>query len=133
MALAEQGGLLHAPDVYMDKIATGPGYPDDVIDLDASPGDNLRSLAEAKGVRIENITACILDRPRHADLIENVRLAGADVLFSATGVTDGNLLSGVHFGRNSATTHTVVMRSSSQTVRWIRATHNFLEKFDQAY
>ena len=215
IAIAEEGSLLNAPDVYMSKIAVGPGLPQDVVDLDASPSDNIRSLAKAKGVQPADITACILDRPRHARMIEEVRGTGAsirligdgdvagiihvtepeetgidiymgiggapegvlaaaalrciggqmqgrlvinseeqreraarmglkdidrkylmeemargDVLFAATGVTDGNLLSGVRFGREWITTHTVVMRSSSGTVRWIKAQHQDLEKFD---
>ncbi|MFS8640552.1 MAG: class II fructose-bisphosphatase, partial [Symbiobacteriaceae bacterium] len=79
LAIAERGGLLHAPDMYMNKIAIGPGYPEGIIDLDASPADNLNALAKAKGVPISEITACILDRPRHADLIKAVREAGAAV------------------------------------------------------
>ena len=69
LAMAEDGTLLHAPDVYMDKIAIGPGYPKGVVDLDAPAGENIRNLAKAKGVQPEAITAMILDRPRHADLI----------------------------------------------------------------
>ncbi len=217
IAIAEEGSLLNAPDVYMQKIAIGPGYPAGTVDLDASPGENIRALAAAKGVPINEITACILDRPRHARMIEEVRATGAairligdgdvagvihttepdetgidiymgiggapegvlaaaalrciggqmqgrlvinsdeqrerakrmgikdvdrkfdmtemargDVLFAATGVTDGNLLAGVKFGRRSITTHTVVMRSSSGTVRWIKAKHQDLDKFDEA-
>ncbi len=213
MAFAEAGSLLHAPDVYMDKIAIGPGYPAGLVDLDRSPAENLKALAAAKGVPVGEITACILDRPRHTRLIEEVRAAGAsirligdgdvtgvihtaepdetgidiymgsggapegvlaaaalrciggqmqgrlmldrperierarlmgitdprrkyaledmargDVLFAATGVTDGNFLQGVKFGRNCITTHTVVMRSSTGTVRWIRARHMLGEK-----
>jgi len=214
IALAEGGSLLYAPDVYMDKIAIGPGYPNGLIDLDASPQDNLEALAKAKGCEVKDLTACILDRPRHAKLIEAVRDAGAairligdgdvagvihtvtpdetgidiyfgtggapegvlaaaalrciggqmqsrlildapekverakkmgvedpnkkytmeemakgDVLFAATGVTDGNMLSGVKFGREEITTHTVVMRSSSGTVREIKARHQDVSKF----
>ena len=79
VAIAEQGGLLNAPDVYMDKIAIGPGYPQGIIDLDATPTENLQALAKAKGVPISAITACILDRPRHARLIDEVRHAGASI------------------------------------------------------
>ncbi|GAA4112907.1 class II fructose-bisphosphatase [Aminobacter aganoensis] len=214
IAIAEKGSLLFAPDVYMDKIAVGPGYPDGVIDIDASPAENIASVAKAKGVPVEEVTACILDRPRHAKLIEAVRATGAairligdgdvagvihttdpdetgidiylgtggapegvlaaaalrctggqmqgrllldsadkvaraatmgitdpnkvyrieemargDVLFAATGVTDGNMLAGVKFGRDSITTHTIVLRSSSKTVREIKARHQDLEKF----
>lgn len=207
LALAERGGLLHAPDMYMNKIAIGPGYPEGIVDLDAKPADNLGALAKAKGVPIGAITACILDRPRHAELIRAVREAGAavqlipdgdiagviwttdpeetgidiymgsggapegvlaaaalrciggqiqgrlmplkeeerlraatmgiddinrkftltdmasaDVIFSATGVTDGSLLDGVRFRGDFAETETVVLRSKSGTVRRIKTT-----------
>ncbi len=205
LAISERGGLLHAPDMYMNKIAVGPGYPDDIVDLDASPADNLNALAKAKGVPIHEIMACILDRPRHAELIRAVRetgagvqlipdgdiagviwttdpletgidiymgsggapegvlaaaalrciggqiqgrlmpmkdeervraakmgisdinkkfrledMASADVVFSATGVTDGSLLDGVRFRGDFAETETVVMRSKTGTVRRIK-------------
>ncbi len=214
IAIAERGSLLYAPDVYMEKIAVGPGYPEGVVNLDAPAVENIEALAKAKGVPVNEITACILDRPRHARLIEEVRGTGAairligdgdvagvihttdpdetgidiylgiggapegvlaaaalrciggqmqgrlqlnteekvaraakmgisdpakvyrmdemakgDVLFAATGVTDGNLLSGVKFGRDQISTHTIVMRSSSQTVREIIARHQDLDKF----
>ena len=76
MAMAEGGTLLNAPDVYMEKIAVGPGYPQGVVDLDAPPEENIRRLAVAKGVQAAEITALILDRPRHADLIASVRKVG---------------------------------------------------------
>ncbi len=204
LALGVAGSLLHAPDVYMDKIAVGGGLPDGVVDLDATPAENIASVAAAKGVEPADIVACILDRPRHADKIQAVREAGAriqligdgdiygvmatampetgidiymgsggapegvlaaaalgciggqiqgrllfrnddergrarnvgienlnrkydrddmasgDVIFAATGVTSGALLDGVRHTRNSATTHSVVMRSRTGTVRWIR-------------
>lgn len=214
IAIAEKGNLLYAPDVYMEKIAVGPGYSKGVVDLDATPTDNIMSIAKAKGVKPHEITACIMDRPRHARLIEEVRATGAsirligdgdvagvmhttnpdetgidiyigiggapegvlaaaalrcmggqmqgrlqlnsdekiaraakmgisnpkkiytmeemakgDVLFAATGVTDGNMLSGVKFARDYIQTHTIVMRSSSQTVREIKARHQDLSKF----
>ena len=88
MAMAEGGTLLNAPDVYMEKIAIGPRYPKGVVDLDAPAQDNIRALAKAKGVTPEEITALILDRPRHADLVAAVRKAGASVRF----ITDGNTL-----------------------------------------
>ena len=214
VAIAEAGSLLNAPDVYMDKIAIGPGYPAGLVDLDRSPTENVKAIAAAKGVPLSEVTACVLDRPRHAKLIEEIRATGAairmigdgdvagiidvtepertgvdiyfgiggapegvlaaaalrctggqmqgrliissdeqrdrarrmgvadihrkydltdmargEVLFAATGVTDGDLLSGVRFGRRAITTHTVVMRSSSGTVRWITADHQNIEKF----
>jgi len=92
LALAEHGTLLHAPDIYMDKIAVGPGYPKGVVDLDASAEDNIRSLAKAKSVRPEDITAMILDRPRHAELIAGVRRAGGAVSL----ITDGDVASVIH-------------------------------------
>ena len=79
LAISERGGLLHAPDMYMNKIAVGPGYPAGVVDLDAPVQANLESLAKAKGVPVSAITACILDRPRHAEIIRAVRAAGAGV------------------------------------------------------
>jgi fructose-1,6-bisphosphatase II / sedoheptulose-1,7-bisphosphatase len=79
LAISERGGLLHAPDMYMNKIAIGPGYEPGLVDLDAPVGENLAKLAKAKGVPISEITACILDRPRHAELIAAVRDAGAAV------------------------------------------------------
>ncbi|MCZ7595086.1 MAG: class II fructose-bisphosphatase [Hyphomicrobium sp.] len=79
LAMSERGGLLHAPDMYMNKIAIGPGYAPGLVDLDASPGDNIAALAKAKGVPVSDITACILDRPRHAELIAAVRAAGAAI------------------------------------------------------
>ncbi len=214
MAMAEQGTLLNAPDVYMEKIAIGPGYPRGLVDLDAPPEENIAALAKAKGVPPANITALVLDRPRHADLIAALRKAGAavrlftdgdtagvihtadaegtgvdiylgsggapegvlaaaalrciggqmqgrlvldteekraraakmgikdprkkyemedmvqgDCLFAATGVTDGPMLRGVKFRRNVIETETVVMRSVTGTVRWIRAEHRDLDKF----
>jgi fructose-1,6-bisphosphatase II / sedoheptulose-1,7-bisphosphatase len=214
MAMAEGGTLLNAPDVYRDKIAIGPGYEAGIVDLDAPAEENIRRLARAKGVKAENITALILDRPRHADLIAAVRKAGAavrlitdgdvagvihtadaentgvdsylgiggapegvlaaaalrciggqmqgrlildtdatreraekmgiadprkkyelqdlasgDCLFAATGVTTGSLLRGVKFNKTTIDTETVVMRSVTGTVRWIRAEHRQLDKF----
>src|SRR5438105_6080467 len=87
LAMADAGTLLHAPDVYMEKIAIGPGYPKGVVDLDAPAEDNIRSLAKAKDVKTAEITALILDRPRHADLIAAVRRAGAAVSL----ITDGDV------------------------------------------
>jgi fructose-1,6-bisphosphatase II / sedoheptulose-1,7-bisphosphatase len=214
MAMAEGGTLLNAPDVYMEKIAVGPGYPAGLVDLDVPPGENIARLAKAKGVKPDEITALILDRPRHADLIAAVRATGAAVslitdgdvagvihtaqpeatgidiymgvggapegvlaaaalaciggqmqcrlvldseekrtraakmgikdprkkygikemvtgecVFAATGVTDGNLLRGIKFKGNTVETETVVMRSATGTVRWVRAEHKLQSKF----
>ena len=214
IAIAEEGGLLNAPDTYMDKIAIGPGYPDGLVDLDAKPSENIKALAKAKDVPVNEITACVLDRPRHQEIIEDIRTSGAairligdgdvagvihttdpeetgidiymgiggapegvlaaaalrciggqmqgrlvirrddererairmgitdvtkkftmmemasgDCFFAATGVTDGNMLDGVKYGRESITTHTVVMRASSGTIRHIRTRHRDSKKF----
>lgn len=211
LAISAEGGLLHAPDMYMNKIAIGPGYPEGIVDLDRSPRENLEALAKAKGVPLSEITACILDRPRHSELIAEVRKAGAgiqlipdgdiagviwttdpaktnvdiylgsggapegvlaaaalrciggqmqgrliplkdeekkrakdmgiddinrkfsmaemasaDVIFSATGVTDGSLLDGVHFRQGFAETETVVMRAATGTVRRIKTTFRMI-------
>jgi fructose-1,6-bisphosphatase II / sedoheptulose-1,7-bisphosphatase len=212
VAMAAEGGFLNAPDVYMDKIAVGVGLPEGVVDLDATPEQNLRELAKARKVEVSDIVACILDRPRHAELIARVRAAGArimlisdgdvsgviatsrpdsgvdiylgsggapegvlaaaalrciggqmqgrllfrndderararkwgvtdlnrkygmldmakgDVMFAATGVTDGPMLRGVRRSRAGATTHSMVMRSKTGTVRIIEAHHNFERK-----
>jgi len=87
MALAQRGALLAAPDVYMQKIAIGPGYPAGLVDLDASPAENIRALARARNCPPDQITALILDRPRHASLIAEVREAGASVRL----ITDGDV------------------------------------------
>jgi len=214
IAMADHGAMLHAPDIYMDKIAVGPGYPKNVVDLDAPADQNILALAKAKGVKPEAITAMILDRPRHADIIAAVRKVGGavslisdgdvagvihtaepdktgidiylgiggapegvlaaaalrciggqmqcrlildtperrersakmgisdprkkyqiedmvrgDCLFAATGITDGRMLDGVKFGKDIVETQTVVMRSVTGTVRWIRGEHRRLEKF----
>ena len=87
VAFAPRGAMLHAPDTYMDKIAVGPGYPAGVVDLDASPADNVRRLAEAKGCAPSDITACVLDRPRHMEIIAGLRSVGARVRL----ITDGDV------------------------------------------
>ena len=212
LAMADHGGFLNAPDVYMDKIAVGGGLPDGVVDLDEAPATNLKNLAQAKKVEIADLVVCILDRPRHAELIANVRAAGArimligdgdvsgvmatsdpetgidiymgsggapegvlaaaalrciggqmqgrllfrnddergrahrlgitdlnrkyglldmahgDVMFAATGVTNGSMLKGVRRFGPGAFTHSVVMRSKTGTVRYIEANHDFTRK-----
>ncbi len=87
MAMAQAGSLLYAPDVYMDKIAIGPGYAPGIVDLDAKPEDNIHAMAKAKGVKPHEITALIMDRPRHAELIEAVRKTGASIRL----ITDGDV------------------------------------------
>lgn len=207
LAVAPKGGLLHAPDMYMDKIAVGPEAKG-CIDIEAPIADNLARIAQAKGVKVEDLTVVILDRERHAAIIRAVREAGAriklisdgdvapavatafgqsgvdvllgiggapegvlaaaalkclggemqgrlvpgsqqeveraramglkdisgvltqndlvksaDVIFAATGITDGDLLRGVRYSGPKATTHSIVMRSKTGTVRLIEATH----------
>jgi fructose-1,6-bisphosphatase II / sedoheptulose-1,7-bisphosphatase len=87
MAWAPKGTLLNAPDTYMDKIACGPGYPSGVIDLDKSPAENVKSIAKAKGVDPTEVTVCVLDRPRHAEIIAGVREVGARIHL----ITDGDV------------------------------------------
>ena len=212
IAMDEEGSFLNSPDVYMDKIAVGGDLPAGVVDLDRTPADNLASLAEAKNVEVADLVACILDRPRHEQLIAEVREAGArimlitdgdisgviatsqpesgvdiylgsggapegvlaaaalrciggqmqgrllfrndderarankcgivdldrkyglldltggDVMFAATGVTNGTMLRGVRRFAGGAVTHSMVMRSVSGTVRYIEAHHNFDRK-----
>ena len=208
IAVAESGSLLHVPQIYMDKIAIGPGYPDGIIDMNKPIEEVIVDIAVAKGVRTGEVRTCILDRPRHHELIDAVRRAGAsirligdgdvsgvvhtaypdetgidlyigvggapegvlasaalrcvggqmqgrliyrdaaereiakrigrgdadriytmddmvsgDVIFAATGVTDGNLLSGVRFGSDVIVTETILMRSSSSTVRRVVGEH----------
>ncbi|MGE0715749.1 MAG: class II fructose-bisphosphatase [Alphaproteobacteria bacterium] len=89
IAMAEEGGFLNAPDVYMDKIAVGPGLPDDLIDLDRTPAENLKALAKAKGGEVSDLVVCILDRPRHAELIARVREAGARIMLISDGDVSG--------------------------------------------
>lgn len=85
IALAGEGGFLHAPDVYMDKIAVGGGMPEGVVDLDATPEENLKELAKAKKMDVEDLVVCILDRPRHEGLIAKVRAAGARIMLIGDG------------------------------------------------
>ncbi len=89
VALAEKGGFLHAPDIYMDKIAVGGGLPDDVVDLDAPIAENLRNLARAKQCDVSDIVACILDRDRHKEIIAKCREAGARIMLISDGDVAG--------------------------------------------
>ncbi len=208
VAIAPEGGLMAVPDVYMNKIAIGPGYPAGLVDLDRTPAENLAALAAAKGVKIADLTVAILDRPRHTRLIAAVNAAGADVkllsdgdvaaildttrpdktgvdaylgigrapqavlaaaalsalggqmqarfvldgphhaaalvragitdfrqkyaigdfvrgdvLFAATGITDGALLPGVRFSASEIRTETLVTRSSTRLRRVIQSSH----------
>ncbi|SFP74003.1 class II fructose-bisphosphatase [Sphingomonas rubra] len=89
LAISEKGGLLNAPDVYMDKIAVGPGYPANVIDLDRSPAENVRAVAAAKGVDPREIMVCVLDRPRHQAIIDELRQVGCGVVLIGDGDVAG--------------------------------------------
>ena len=106
LAIAEQGCLLNAPDVYMDKLAVGPGYPGRVIDLASTPTDNIRAIAAAKGVQPSEIIACVLDRPRHAELIAELRGLGCGIQL----IPDGDV-AGVIAVTNPETTIDVYMGS----------------------
>ena len=212
IAMAEQGGFLNAPDVYMDKIAVGGGLPDDIVDLDETPDRNLKQLSKALKKDLSDLLVCILDRPRHEELIKAVRAAGArimlisdgdvsgviatsepnsgvdiyfgsggapegvlaaaalrciggffqgrllfrnnderrraarwkiedldrkydildlasgNVMFAATGVTDGAMMNGVRRFADRAVTYSIVMRSKTGTVRHIETHHNFAIK-----
>ena len=92
IAMAPRHTLLHAPDVYMDKLAIGPGYPKDVVSLDMPPAERVRALAKARGCAPEDITCCILERPRHEDLIAEVRETGAAIRL----ITDGDVAGVIH-------------------------------------
>jgi fructose-1,6-bisphosphatase II / sedoheptulose-1,7-bisphosphatase len=92
LAMADDGAFLHAPDIYMDKIAIGPGYPKNVVDLDVPADQNILALAKAKGVKPSEITAMVLDRPRHADIIAAIRKVGAAVSL----ISDGDVASVIH-------------------------------------
>ncbi len=109
LAIAEEGNLLNAPDVYMDKIAVGPGYPPDVIDLDKSVTDNICAIAAAKGVEPREIIACVLDRPRHEKLIAELRSLGCGVMLIGDGdvagviaTTDPDTTIDVYMGQGGA-------------------------------
>jgi fructose-1,6-bisphosphatase II / sedoheptulose-1,7-bisphosphatase len=106
LAIAEEGGLLNAPDVYMDKIAIGPGYPPNLIDLDKSPTENVTALAAAKGVDPSAIIACVLDRPRHEKLIAELRALGCGIML----IGDGDV-AGVIATTNPDTTIDIYMGS----------------------
>ncbi len=92
IAMAPRGTLLHAPDVYMDKLAIGPGYPKDVVSLDMSPKERVEALAKARGCAASDITVCILERPRHEDMLAEVRETGAAVRL----ITDGDVAGVIH-------------------------------------
>ncbi len=92
IAMAPRGTLLHAPDVYMDKLAIGPGYPDNVVSLDMGPTERVAALAAAKGGKAHDITVCVLERPRHEDMIAEIRATGAAIRL----ITDGDVAGVIH-------------------------------------
>ncbi|MAW90298.1 MAG: fructose-bisphosphatase class II [Altererythrobacter sp.] len=109
LAAAAEGCLLNAPDVYMDKIAVGPGYPDGIIDLAKTPTENVTAVAEAKGVKPSDIIVCVLDRPRHSDLIAELRGIGCGVVLIGDGdvagviaVTDEDTTIDMYMGQGGA-------------------------------
>lgn len=106
LAIAEEGGLLNAPDVYMDKIAVGPGYPEGVIDLDKSATENVKAVAAAKGVQPSEIIACVLNRPRHEKLVAELRALGVGIVL----IGDGDV-AGVIATTNPDTTIDIYMGS----------------------
>ncbi len=92
IAMAPRGTLLHAPDVYMEKLAVGPGYPKDVVTLEMTPAERVRALAKALGCEDRDITVCILERPRHEDMIAEIRSTGAAIRL----ITDGDVAGVIH-------------------------------------
>ena len=99
IAMAPRGTLLHAPDVYMEKLAIGPGYPVDTVTMDMSPSDRVRALAAAKGCAASDITVCVLERPRHEAMIEELRATGAAIRL----ITDGDVAGIIHCAEAATT------------------------------
>ena len=109
IAAAKKGSMLHSPDTYMDKIAIGGGYSEDIIDLDASVSDNIKSLAQAKKCKPKDITACVLERDRHAEIIESLRSIGSKVFLIPDGDVQGVIMTSqkdinvdIYFGTGGA-------------------------------
>ncbi len=92
IALAPRGTLLHAPDVYMDKLAIGPGYPKDVVSLEMSPSERIAALAKARGCKPDDITVCVLERPRHEEMIAELRSTRCAIRL----ITDGDVAGVIH-------------------------------------
>jgi fructose-1,6-bisphosphatase II / sedoheptulose-1,7-bisphosphatase len=92
IAMGPRGSMLHAPDVYMDKLAVGPGFPDGVVDLDMSPTERVEALAKAKGCPMTDITCCVLERPRHEEMVREIRATGASIRL----ITDGDVAGVIH-------------------------------------
>ena len=92
VAIAPRGSLLHAPDVYMDKLAIGPGYPEGIVDLEMTPTQRIQALAKAKGCKPSEIVCCILERPRHEEMVREVRATGAGIRL----IMDGDVAGVIH-------------------------------------
>ncbi|MBJ2151564.1 class II fructose-bisphosphatase [Paracoccus sp. IB05] len=107
IAMAPRGTLLHAPDVYMEKLAVGPGYRPGVVTMDMSPSERISALAASKGVSTEDITACVLERPRHEALIEEIRSTGASIRL----ITDGDVAGVMHCAEPEVTGIDIYMGS----------------------
>jgi len=99
IAMGPRGSMLHAPDVYMEKLAIGPGYKTDVVTLEMSPRERILSLAKAKKCNSKDITVCVLDRPRHQTIIEDVRSTGAAIRL----ITDGDVAGVMHCAEPNTT------------------------------
>ncbi|ANT59529.1 fructose 1,6-bisphosphatase [Salipiger sp. CCB-MM3] len=99
IAMGPRGSMLHAPDVYMEKLAIGPGYAEDTVTLEMSPSERVAALAKAKGCAMTDITVCILERPRHEDLIAEVRATGAGIRL----ITDGDVAGVMHCAESEIT------------------------------
>jgi len=107
IAMGPRGSMLHAPDVYMDKLAIGPGFATDVVTLDMSPSDRIKALADAKGCAMSDITVCVLERPRHEDMIEELRTTGAAIRL----ITDGDVAGVMHCAESETTGIDIYMGS----------------------
>ncbi|MBI1493536.1 MULTISPECIES: class II fructose-bisphosphatase [Rhodobacterales] len=99
IAMGPRGSMLHAPDVYMDKLAVGPGFPEGVVTLDMSPKERVEALAKAKGCACEDITVCVLERPRHEDVIAGIRETGAAIRL----ISDGDVAGVMHCAESETT------------------------------
>ena len=97
--MGPRGSVLHAPDVYMDKLAVGPEYPEGIVSLEMGPGDRIRALAEVKGCDPREITACVLDRARHERMIQELRATGAAIRL----ITDGDVAAVMHCAESALT------------------------------
>jgi len=107
IAMGPRGSMLHAPDVYMDKLAIGPGFATNVVTLDMSPADRIKALAKAKGCAMTDITVCVLERPRHEDMIDELRTTGAAIRL----ITDGDVAGVMHCAESEITGIDIYMGS----------------------